>query len=306
MNSGYRWPYGRREGVLPIWAARRAAAPGAQPFQRVIFQNRTSEGLASRTSIGPVDRHATSACRSTRPTTKRDALDAVSCASVFTSDKGRFITEADVGDQYAEPYEAPRPRCRLARALAARVAVSAAHGRRRRCTGAGCYDHADVARYAAHAREVMPEIDAVTMATPPGGAVQSMLFSGAAGLAARALRAVARDQRRGRLQRHVQRFDLSDADPAARAQWDSWAHRLRLSVSRPAVGRVQRCRSSSDQVNDARYAVSQPVGRSSWDVWDDGLRRARVRWPASRDDHGAAPASGADRCCARGRASASS
>ena len=29
MNSGYRWPYGRREGVLPIWAHRRAAAPGA-------------------------------------------------------------------------------------------------------------------------------------------------------------------------------------------------------------------------------------------------------------------------------------
>src|SRR6195952_2445027 len=26
MNSGYRWPYGRREGVLPIWAHRRAAA----------------------------------------------------------------------------------------------------------------------------------------------------------------------------------------------------------------------------------------------------------------------------------------
>ena len=30
MNSGYHWPYGRREGVLPIWAHRRAAAPGAR------------------------------------------------------------------------------------------------------------------------------------------------------------------------------------------------------------------------------------------------------------------------------------
>ena len=29
MNSGYHWPYGRREGVLPIWAHRRAEAPGA-------------------------------------------------------------------------------------------------------------------------------------------------------------------------------------------------------------------------------------------------------------------------------------
>ena len=27
MNSGYHWPYGRREGVLPIWAHRRAPRP---------------------------------------------------------------------------------------------------------------------------------------------------------------------------------------------------------------------------------------------------------------------------------------
>ena len=36
MNSGFRWPYGRREGVLPVWAYRRASAPGAQAFPRVI------------------------------------------------------------------------------------------------------------------------------------------------------------------------------------------------------------------------------------------------------------------------------
>jgi hypothetical protein len=30
MNSGYRWPYGRREGVLPVWAHRRAAATDAE------------------------------------------------------------------------------------------------------------------------------------------------------------------------------------------------------------------------------------------------------------------------------------
>ncbi len=50
MNSGFHWPYGRREGVLPVWAHRRAAAPNAEPFQRVIFQDRLSEGHASRTS----------------------------------------------------------------------------------------------------------------------------------------------------------------------------------------------------------------------------------------------------------------
>src|SRR5687767_7841507 len=49
MNSGFRWPYGRREGVLPVWAHRRAEAPGARKFKRVIFQNRV-EGYASRTT----------------------------------------------------------------------------------------------------------------------------------------------------------------------------------------------------------------------------------------------------------------
>jgi hypothetical protein len=47
MNSGFHWPYGRREGVLPVWAHRRVAAQ--EPFPRVIFQNRASEGYASRT-----------------------------------------------------------------------------------------------------------------------------------------------------------------------------------------------------------------------------------------------------------------
>ena len=51
MNSGFRWPYGRREGVLPVWAHRRAAAPGAALFPRVIFQDRSSEGFASPFSI---------------------------------------------------------------------------------------------------------------------------------------------------------------------------------------------------------------------------------------------------------------
>src|SRR5689334_19881098 len=35
MNSGYRWPYGRRVDVLPVWGHRRAAAPGAAQFKQV-------------------------------------------------------------------------------------------------------------------------------------------------------------------------------------------------------------------------------------------------------------------------------
>src|SRR5262245_27607231 len=106
MNSGYRWPYGRREGVLPVWATRRAAAPGARKWRRVIFQDRTSEGLASRTSSdqSPDDYFCWSF---NRATTTREALDAVSCASVFTSDKGRFLTTDDAQAGYAEPWEDP-------------------------------------------------------------------------------------------------------------------------------------------------------------------------------------------------------
>src|SRR5437879_1617089 len=39
MDSGYHWPYGRREGVLPIWAHRRFDATGLA-WQRVIYVDR--------------------------------------------------------------------------------------------------------------------------------------------------------------------------------------------------------------------------------------------------------------------------
>ena len=125
MNSGFRWPYGRREGVLPVWAARRAEQPGARPFRRVIFQNRASEGYASRSvdDSTPDDYYCLSF---TKQRSRIDALDAVTCPSVFSSDKGRFITEADVQRGYAEPYEA-RDHARAAHASArARLALSAA------------------------------------------------------------------------------------------------------------------------------------------------------------------------------------
>ena len=165
MNSGFRWPYGRREGVLPVWAHRRAAAPNAKQFKRVIFQNRTSEGAASRTSSDQsTDDHY---CLSfTKDTTTRDALDAVTCASVFSSDKGRFITDADLKAGYGEPFQDEAGKGSM-RALSAnslyppRVDVT-------RCTQPSCSDHVDVASYASHARDVMPELDAITRATPEG------------------------------------------------------------------------------------------------------------------------------------------
>ena len=95
MNSGYHWPYGRREGVLPIWAHRRATAPGALQFKRVTFQSRP-EGYASRTCEDST--RDTYFCLSfSAESTRKEGLDAISCASVFNSDKGRF------GASTAEP-----------------------------------------------------------------------------------------------------------------------------------------------------------------------------------------------------------
>ena len=173
MNSGFRWPYGRREGVLPIWATRRASAPGAEKFRRVIFQNRLSEGRASRTADDQsVDDYF---CLSfQRERSSKDALDAVSCATVFSSDKGRFITEADLDGGYSEPFEDPQS----GEGLMLPLDSHSLYPPRRDiqpCTE--CFEHPDAATYKIHAREVMPDIDAVTMATPKGDQDRTELFT---------------------------------------------------------------------------------------------------------------------------------
>jgi hypothetical protein len=162
MNSGFRWPYGRREGILPVWGHRRASSPGAEPFPMVIFQDRVSEGFASRTTVdASPDSYF---CLSfDQTTTTREALDAVTCASVFNSDKGRFVTDDDVRNGYAEPFvgrsgsESMRP-----------LGAASIYPPRRDVEGLGQFDHADVGRFVQQARSVMPNIDAVTMATPAG------------------------------------------------------------------------------------------------------------------------------------------
>jgi hypothetical protein len=162
MNSGFRWPYGRREGILPVWGHRRASAPGAEPFPMVIFQDRTSEGFASRTSVdASPDSYF---CLSfDQTTTTREALDAVTCASVFNSDKGRFMSDGDVSAGYAEPFVGSSGYERM-RSLG----MGSVYPPRRDVEGLGQFDHPDVARFVSEARRVMPNIDAVTMATPAG------------------------------------------------------------------------------------------------------------------------------------------
>lgn len=164
MNSGFRWPYGRREGVLPVWAHRRLSAPGSEYFPMVIFQDRTSEGFASRSS-NDASRDDFFCLSFNQSTTRRDALDAVSCASVFNSDKGRYVTEADVERGYSEPFVDE------AGGTSRALPIRSLYPPRRdviRCEQPGCSDHVDVARFQEDARRVMPDIDAVSMATPVG------------------------------------------------------------------------------------------------------------------------------------------
>jgi len=290
MNSGYRWPYGRREGVLPIWAARRAAAPGARTFRRVIFQDRHYEGLASRTSSDQsVDDYY---CLSfDEDTTRRDALDAVSCASVFMSDKGRFITAADVAASYGEPWQDPA----TAEGSFVPLPLDSLYPPRldvTRCTNGACYDHADVASYVDHAREVMPEIDAVSMATPPGWSEQSLLFS------------LPADWPTGQ---YAMWFEINvegdynatfDATTHATpvtpdGAWDSWAidygyaYRGQPSLAFAVPFEL-------GEQGEVSYSAAAPEGRASWDVWSAGYGALEPLTGIS-DDPDAAPGSGADR-----------
>src|SRR5690606_34962016 len=150
MNSGFRWPYGRREGVLPIWAHRRIEA-GGQPFSRVIFDGRTSEGNASTTGGEPRNTRDDYFCLSfNRELSGRDALDAVTCASVFNSNKGRYVTEADVNAGYSEPWER-EDGTGMMRPLS-RTSIYPPRRDHTACTTPGCGDSADARTYNADAR----------------------------------------------------------------------------------------------------------------------------------------------------------
>ena len=174
MNSGFHWPYGRREGVLPVWAHARADAPGAELFRRVIFQDRYSEGHASRSSNDSTLDHYF--CLSFNlSTTSRDALDAVACASPFMSDKGRYITETDVMAGYYEPQEDEDgdivrfPLDLFSLYPPRRDSVP--------CGGTSCSDHVDSRSFAADVRRILPEIDEITTATPAADVPMHVMYS---------------------------------------------------------------------------------------------------------------------------------
>jgi len=290
MNSGFRWPYGRREGVLPIWAHRRLSANGAQPFRRVIFQNRTSEGLASRTS-DDFSRDDYFCLSFNNSRSKRDALDAVSCASVFSSDKGRFITEQDVRASYSEPYEDVESHAGRMQPLS----LDSLYPPRRdvKACSPSCLDHKDVASFDAHTREVMPDIDAVSMATPKGGEPQQRQFS------------VPSDWQTGMYRACLEINVEGDYNASYNAQhfptpmtptngWDSWATGFGYPYrGQPSVVFCVPFDLQSDGVG--LFSTEMPEGSaSSWDTAAKDYGQL-ADMTGMTDDPVGAPGSGADR-----------
>jgi hypothetical protein len=289
MNSGFRWPYGRREGVLPVWASRRAAAPDAKQFRRVIFQKRTSEGLASKTSSDQsIDNYYCLSFDRTHST--KAALDAMSCASVFSSDKGRFITDADVKAGYGEPYEHPGSRKAQIRALS----LDSLYPPRRDVTpcGADCFQHADALAFAGHAREVMPELDAVTMATPPARE-QQILYSVPDDWAPGSYRACLEINVEGDYNATFNDATLpTPTEPAT--EWDSYA----IGYGYPYRGQPSVVYCVDFQLGDKQmqtYAASTATGSAGgWEIMD-GAYGVMQPMTGVTDDPARAPGSGADR-----------
>ncbi|HMI93614.1 MAG TPA: CFI-box-CTERM domain-containing protein [Polyangiales bacterium] len=290
MNSGFRWPYGRREGVLPVWGTRRASAPGAKMFRRVIFQNRSSEGLASRTSndFSQDDYYCLSF---NRDRSTKEALDAVSCASVFSSDKGRFVTDADVARNYAEPYEPVGSRDGTMRALS----LDSLYPPRRdvtRCEGM-CNDHVDVEQYNAHSREVMPDIDAVTMATPVGGVRQRILFEVPTYWEPGEYRACVEVNVEGDYN-SVFNNQTFPTPLTPMREWDSWATGYGYPYrGQPSVVYCAPIEIGSSE--DARFTVDTAIGSAgTWSYEDPKFGELRPM-EGMTDDPVGAPGSGADR-----------
>lgn len=300
MNSGYRWPYGRREGVLPIWGTRRASAPDAKQFKRVIFQNRYSEGRASQTRAdqSPDPYY----CLSFDPAaSNKDSLDAVSCASArgFSSDKGRFITEDDVAGAYAEPFEDPETRTGEMVPLSLHSLYPPRWDATRCTTPTTCVDHPDMTEYRRHVLDVIPNIDAIASATLQAETEQHELFT------------VPDSWPRGQytlwLEINVE-GDYNDvyndetfATPTTPATngvgvervWDHWATDFGYPYrGQPSV--VYRVPFMLGESVVMESSTAEPVGAGGWDYRDELFGQLGALDTITDDPEGA-PGSGADR-----------
>ena len=289
MNSGFRWPYGRREGVLPVWAHRRAAAPGAQRFHRVIFQDRRSEGHASRSSSD----HSRDDYYCLSFTGGDEELDAVSCASIFNSDKGRFITDADVAAGYHEPVQT-RAGTTEHRALD----LYSLYPPRRdvaRCTASGCFDHPDVSEFVLDARRVMPDIDAVTMATPPGERQERLLFTWPDELPDGGYIVYLEINTEGDYNPDwgPSQYPTPQNPPGSSEEWDYWA----MNYGYPYRGQPSVVYSVPFRVGPGadRQQTSLPTGYGSLSGFGEGASEMRAMDGTISDNALLDPGSGADR-----------
>ncbi len=279
MNSGFRWPYGRREGALPYWAHRRIEHGGAA-FPRVIFVDRP-EGHASGPPPRTLDPYFCQSFEVER--SRREHLDAVTCASQLYSDKGRFITEVDVEAGYSEPFEtadgeASRRLLGLTSAYPPRRDVELLPG-----------DHPDVARFAAEALAAMPELDAVTMATPRGDAPVELVVELDAGLPEGSYAVIVEANTEGD---YGGGFDPSAYPTPTKplTEWDWWA----IEYGYPYRGQgsvVFRVPIELRPGRAAIYRASVPAGRMDL----HGLEPAMAPMDGMIDDPVGAPGSGADR-----------
>ena len=292
MNSGFHWPYGRREGVLPIWAHRRASAPGAMQFPRIIFQHRP-EGYASRTCEDST--HDAYYCLSfSADTTRKDALDAITCATPFNSDKGRILQP---NETYSEPLTAGVTD--TSRSLGAtslypprRDFVSCADASTvDYCMGgsSSCQDHPDSALYANKARAAMPEIDAVTMATPPADTEQTVMFSVPATWADGEYVAYLEINTEGD---YNGTFNSTAYPTPQSSEWDSWA----MSYGYPYRGQPSVVYAIPFTLGPAaNFSTMTPVGFGSVDGTDADPSTLHAMDGSITDDPQGAPGSGADR-----------
>jgi hypothetical protein len=295
MNSGYHWPYGRREGVLPVWAHRRLSAPGTAAFPRIIFQKRP-EGYASRTCEDST-RDMYFCLSFTAESTRKEGLDAVSCASAFNSDKGRIMLDADVANGYTEPaavggaqtdrrlsLTSPYPPRRDFVSCADASTVNSCMG-----GSAACLDHPDSATFSTAARAAMPEIDAVTMATPPANVEQTVMYSVPASWLDGDYVAYVEVNTEGD---YNGTFSTSLYPTPQSTDWDSWA----MSYGYPYRGQPSVVYSVPFTLGPAGlYSTMTPVGFGSVDGTDANPGAMHAMDGSITDDPQLHPGSGADR-----------
>jgi hypothetical protein len=275
LNSGYRYPYGRRETVLPVWATRRMEA-GGEPFRRLVYQDRR-EGYADRTA----NDHSPEPyfCLSFNvELSRRDGLDAVSCASPFFSDKGRYLGPEDEG--YAQPMQID------GMGFMDVLSLESPYPPRRDVERhTDFYDHPDVARFVADALQVMPELDAVTTATLAEEPTELSFELETQWRSARPVLFVEINTEGDYNERYNP--DTAPTPSLPEGEWTSWS----LAYGYPYMGQPSVVFSSPPLEPGVRATVQRPSGYARdglgapMSAIDDGMT----------DDPDAAPGSGADR-----------